>query len=116
MKKARPSALEKEHAEDAPGGAFRQALFQCETVALAGDVWPFLFMVLLVRPRLKLFPLSEHTKCEPITDGTVIPDLTLGIKRFFPWRAFGMKKTSRPPPWRRARLTKSIVPTESQQC
>lgn len=54
MKKARPSALEKEHAEDAPGGAFRQALFQCETVALAGDVWPFLFMGSLVRQGSKL--------------------------------------------------------------
>ena len=49
MKKARPSALEKKHAEDAPKGAFRQALFQFETVALAGDVWPFLFMESLVR-------------------------------------------------------------------
>ena len=61
MKKARPSALEKKHAEDAPGGAFRQALFQCETVALAGDVWPFLFMGSLVRQGSKLSAAGLRT-------------------------------------------------------
>ena len=82
---------QKRHAEDAPEGALRQALLRWKPVAREGAVWPFLFMVLLVRPSLKLFPLTERTKSVPFADGITVSDLTLGIKRFLPCRAFGMK-------------------------
>ena len=95
MKKARPSALEKKHAEDTPWGAFRQALFQFETVALAGDVWPFLFMGSLIRPGWKMSASGVRAVGTHAVDRCFISHLRhVGkriVPRFRPGGVFGME-------------------------